>query len=408
MEAVTVSAIEKREERAPVMRPPIGLLISIGDITQSKGGRDIPTRIDHFRAKPGQLAQYAGAALKFDEVYGDEPKQIDDLFFLSNNIADVLDIRLRAWGTSGIRIAGQTNYATLPPEEWEQRAFAFDDEVVFFPIDASEVRKEDREAWDGEPIYDQLRGPDDPRIAKLSISVECTLSFCLPEVMGFGTVAQITTKGRRSMRNLHTSVVSQHTFFQGQLVGIPFRLSVRPARTRYFDREKRKYVATEFFELVLDTALTVAQMFERVRERREALGVPLDQRQIGPGTTAEAELLARAITAGGAEEEVHVRDEPTQGDRPTDDQLNRIAMLEQELGGASEPYLVGAFNVERADALTREQADQYEAGLQRLADAAAEDGGEPEIVEEPDEDESPFQIPDGATDPEPGDQGSLV
>lgn len=367
-----MAAVERA--RQPVTVPPTGLLLSIGDKTVSQSGKEIPTRIDHFRPKEGQLAQYLDEAARFVQVYGDQPRQLDDVMFLSNHVGDVLDIRLMAWGASGVRLRGDTNYATLPRDEWEQRAFAFDDSLVFYPLNADEVPKTRRDEWQGEPLLDRLKGPDDPRIGKYEINVEATLTFLLPRVMGVGKVAKITTKSRRSMRNLHTSLLDLHDFFRGNLIGPPFRLAVRRARTRRFDREKRAYVPTDFYELVLDTPLTVADVIDIVREHREALGGGLQQL-----AAAEAREFTRAMALPVAGETVQLRDEPeAEPDRPDDALLNRIAALETEVGAGASTTLKGVFGVDAATELSQADAERYEQILVRSLEAEPVDG---EVVE---------------------------
>lgn len=385
------SAIAKREQRPHVTIPPTGLLLSIGDITQSRGGRDIPTRIDHFRPKEGQLEQYADAAAKFADVYGPDPKELDDLFFLSNHIGDLLDIRLMAWGSSGIRLRGDTNYATLPRDEWEERAFAFDDGVTFYPLDVKEVRREIRDTWNGEPILDQLTGPADARIEKLQIHVECTLTFCLPKVMGFGTVAKITTKSRRSMRNLMSSLLDQSAFFNGQLIGIPFRLKVRPAKTRRFDSEKRAYVPVQFFELVLDTPFTVQEALEAVKERRLALGgSPLALPAADRAAESRAIEQMLELPAGSDDTATQqLRDEPAP-ETVDDARLNRIARLEEQAGADGvRAILVGVFGVESAEDLSPEDAERYEQVLDRTVSADVEHVANEDVSIE--DDVSPFE-----------------
>jgi len=263
-----------RRKSGGATRPPTGLLLSIGDKTLSAKGKEIPTRIDHFRAKEGQLEQYADAVVRFYEVYGEKPKCLDDLYFLSNDPASVLDIRLMAWGKSGPRIRGNTNYATLPRDEWQDAAFALTDEVTFYPLAADELPTKWQKGWKGQPITNQPITPDHAWIEKYDIHVEATLTFLLPKVMGVGTVAQITTKGKRSMRNLVSSVQDQQDFFQGHLSGPPFRLSVRPAKTTRFDEKKAAMVPVEFYELVLDSALTVQEVMELVQERQRVFAAP--------------------------------------------------------------------------------------------------------------------------------------
>lgn len=371
----TSKELVTQAQAASATKPPVGLLLSIGAPKPESGpGRPI----DWIRPKEGQLEQYAEAVARYHDVYGEQPKQLDDIFFLSNKIADVLDIRLMAWGASKARVRGETNFALLGKDDWQRAAYAFDDEVLFYPRSAREVPKELRDSWNGEPIRDRLTGPNDPRIETLGISVECTLTFCLPKVMGFGTVAQITTKGRRSTRNLVSSVWDQWTFFQQQLIAVPFRLTVRPARGDYFDAAKREYRATRFFELVLDTPFTVQEAIDAIRERRLAL----TSGQPGPGSP-EALQLTRALqlpvgeTAG--DEVVQLRDEPS-ASHLDDALLNRIAGLEQKVGVESANVtLRGVFGVDDARELSQEDAERYEQVLARAAESI-EDAGEPEII----------------------------
>jgi hypothetical protein len=393
-----MSAIERREQASSELairrpadtatRPPTGLLLSIGDKTLSRGGREIPTRIDHFRPKDGELDQYAAAAKKFAEIYGDEPKQLDDLYFLSNDPAAVLEIRLMAWGKSGMRIRGATNYAELPRDEWEKAAFAFDDTVTFFPLNADEVPAKFRDKWKGQPIAgSKLSGPDDPRVKKYEVNVEARLTFLLPKVMGIGTVAQITTKSKKSMRNLHSSVWDQFEFFQGNLVGPPFQLSVRPAKTSRFDDEKKAMVRVDFFELVLDSTLTVQEVMDIVKQRSEVLTSPAVQASLLRGS-AEARAFGQALQLPVASgEEQQLRDEP-EAELLDDALLNRIAALEEQLGGPGsvQVTLEGVFGVEVATALTPTAALQYEGMLQRAVEKLVEDGGEAEIVIDPADD----------------------
>lgn len=368
----------QQQGRGSATRPPTGLLLSIGDKTLSRNNKEIPTRIDYFRPKEGALEQYAPAVAKFFEVYGEKPKALDDVYFLSNEIVDVLEIRLMAWGSSGVRLRGDTNYAALPRDEWEEAAFAFDDSATFYPLSADEIPAKYRDRWKGQPLPNQqLTGPDDARVKKYEINVEATLTFLLPEVMGVGMVAQITTKSKRSMRNLHSSVYDQANFFQGHLAGPPFRLSVRPARTRRFDEKERKMVPVEFFELVLDSTLTVTQIYKHIGERRAALGMS-DQ-----ATEAAALRGALALPVATGETQ-QLREEPAaEADRPDDALLNRIAQLRTEVGEtAADVTLQGVFGVDHVTDLDSGGAVQYETILLRAASAVAEHVDDVVVVDE--------------------------
>lgn len=246
------------------LKPTVGLRLSIGEIVETvKNGKPVtyPRKLDHFRAKPGALGQYEDAAVKFDATYGPEPKQIDDFYFLSNAVGDVLDIRRMVWGTSGLRAMSKVNLAMYPPEEIRDRIDRWDDELITFPDDKPDVGS-----------Y-QLQGPDDPVIAKTKMKTYATLRGCLPRVTGMGLVTEITTTGRRSTDNLIASVVYAHGMLRGNLIGIPFRLTVRPARMRYWDQKENKRRTTEFYEIVLDTPLTMMELVDAVSQHAQ-LGTP--------------------------------------------------------------------------------------------------------------------------------------
>ena len=382
-----------RRKSSGATRPPTGLLLSIGDKTLSSKGKEIPTRIDHFRPKEGQLEQYAEAVEKFHEVYGVDPKRLDDLYFLSNDPAAVLDIRLMAWGKSGVRIRGNTNFAALGKDEWEDAAFSFVDDVTFYPMAADELPPAWREKWKGQPVPWKLDGPDHAWIKKYEINVEATLTFLLPKAMGIGTVAQITTKSKRSMRNLVSSVYDQSEFFQGNLVGPPFQLTVRPARTRRFDDTKGAMVPVDFYELVLDSTLTVQEVMELVQERQRVFAAPPVRAALLRGS-ADARAFTDALALPVASDETRqVRDEPA-AEGPDDALLNRIAGLEGQVGAESvRVTLTGVFGVESALDLDQGAAEQYESILARAVERIVEDAGEGEIVNNGDEIEWPGEAP---------------
>jgi hypothetical protein len=376
--------------KSSATRPPTGLLLSIG---AEKPQRGVGRPIDHFRPKEGQLEQYADAVAKFHEVYGIEPKRLDDLYFLSNDPASVFEIRLMGWGKSGPRIRGNTNYAELPRDEWQDAAFALTDDVTFYPIAADELPVKWREKWKGQPITNQPVTPDHAWIKKYDIHVEATLTFLLPKVMGVGTVAQITTKGKRSMRNLMSSVYDQYEFFQGNLVGPPFQLRVRPAKASYFDEEKQAMVPTHFFELVLDSTLTVQEVMELVQERQRVFAAPPVRAALLRGS-ADARAFTDALALPVASDETRqVRDEPA-AEGPDDALLNRIAQLEGQVGAESvRVTLTGVFGVESALDLDQGAAEQYEAILARAVERIVEDAGVGEIVGDEDGIEWPGEAP---------------
>ena len=354
------------------IRLPVGLLLSTGAPKPERGpGRPI----DHFRPKEGKVEQYSAAAAAFTEHYGAEPKTLDDLYFLSNEVPDALDIRLAAFSESGIRGIGQTNFATIMDEsEFEDRVFganAFTDDFLFFPKDVDEVRAELRENWEGEPIPGRIEGRDDVRIERLGIKIVATLEFCLPEIMGLGTVGRISTSSRNSIRNLYKGMWTEWHGFGYQLAGIPFRLSLRPKSTQRFDRDRKVngqkkpgMVATTVYELIIDTPHTVAQLREALEMHRQAFGAPSRAR-----LELEGRVLKDTLALPMAGEEERTREEAL-AETP-DPTLNRIATLEAEVDDAKaiSLMLLGAFGVESSAELSAEQAERYVAMLERAVPA---------------------------------------
>lgn len=383
-----------------MLRAPIGLLVATGALIPTKDGKSTrPAQLGHFRFKEGALEQYADAAVKANEVYGDEPTSLDDVYLLSNEIGEVLDIRVKAWGKSGLRIIGQTNFAALHPDEYAQRVDAWDDDIVYRPREAKEVPPRLRAAWNGEPIPGKLDGPDDPRIGKFEMRVEATFRFCLPQVFGMGPVALYATASKHNRDQLYKGLSDAAQWLQGNLIGIPFRFRIRPRKTSYFDAKERKYMPTQTFEVVFDTPWTMQQAIDAVREQREALGagggterlaLPAADSAFFNGTAARArDEQEEAILAAARElpqptdEDVRTRDEPSAIQSLDDAQLNRLANLAGKFEGDLSIYLRGAFAVDSLEDLTPDQAVQAEVALERLvyADTERVVDGEYEVPE---------------------------
>jgi hypothetical protein len=366
-------------QREVVIRPQVGLMLSIGEPPTDQ--RNYPKKLDHFRPKPGSENQYLDAVAKFDAAYPDEAdrKRID-IVFISNSLNDVLDIRLKAWGTSGLRAIGQTNYALCP-----EKMLAFDDTLIAFPEDRPDS------------VEYQLKGPGDPIISKVGLKLYGVLRFAIPAVTGLTTLAEISTTSKRTMNNWLAGVTQAQRLAGGQLAGLPFVLAVRPARTRFFDEKKKKRSTSTFYEVVLEAPHSIDEFMELVQTRREQMSVgrvempALEQasvdrdREIAPalwanGANGAAERVERAEAQ--VAETAQVRNEPAP-DRPDDARLNRIAQLEGEVGEtAAVAVLRGVFGVDAATELTEPDAERYEQMLRRNADAQAEDAGDGEIVEE--------------------------
>jgi hypothetical protein len=374
-----------------VLQLPIGLLVSTGAPKPERGpGRPL----DHFRFKPGDLDQYADAAAKANEVYGDKPKELDDILLLSNDLRELLDIRVKAYGKSGVRIIGKTNFATLPEDEYVERVDAWDDEILYFPRELKEVPARMRETWEGESIPSKLEGPEDPRIEKFQMRIEATFRFGLPRVLGLGKVALYSTGAKNNRDKLRKSLLFSHEAFRGNLIGVRFRLAIRPRKSSYYepstaDPSKRGWRPTQVYEVILDTPWTLQEAIDSLEQQREKLGSGQMLKELVAGGTGsaffaddaerqraetEAAIIASVSNLPTVDDrESHVREEPA-ATGPGEAVLNRIAALEKEAGPQARAFLRGVFGVDDASELAPEDAERYESGLREFV-------GDTEVVD---------------------------
>jgi hypothetical protein len=393
--------VEKRDAAPSLVRPQVGLMLSCGEAPTS--ARGYPKKLDYIRPKPGALGQFTENAERFTEVYGERPREID-IVFVSDRIADVLDVRPKVWGTGGLKAVGKDNLAALPGDEFEQAVRAYDWELTTFPDDSPE------------PGSYTVAGRDDKAVTKLNLKVYGTLRVSIPKVTGLMMLAEVSTTSLRTISNWHNAIELATRITGGVLVGIPFKLILRPARTRYFDKKEKKRRSSEFQEWTLESVHTLDELYEIAGKRRQAVTAGAPQAALPPvrhDNRDRDEELAQALWQRTAEErevveqlsgipspeaeDVKLRDEPNAEERPSDAQLNRLADLERRLGGEHEPFLVGAFGVDSAEKLTAAQASAYEQGLARLVEAGgpAEEG---EVVDAEAE-EFTFEVPESARKP---------
>jgi hypothetical protein len=243
-------------------------------------------------------------------------------------------------------------------------------------------------------VHGNLDGRNDPRVRKLDVKVVTSLEFCLPEIMGLGKVARISTSGRASTRNLYKALWAEWATFGGQLEGIPFRLVIRPRGTQRFVKEEKKYVQTTVYELVIDTPHTVAELMAALKQHRLAFGLP-DRDRLALEGRSFKQALGLPAPRDGEEE---TREEPV-AEVPSW-LLNKIAHLEAELPeDARKAMLLGVFGVGTSAELDPEQAERYWQMLEAALPAEAVEG---EIVSENGDheyDETPASSPAGTPEP---------
>ena len=175
-------APEQTTQRAGLgVRAKPGLVLTIGEKVP---GENHPRKLDHFRPKPGPYAN------RFTEVFGEAPTEIR-ICPPSNRFGDMLDIRWKAFAGGGprnptggyLKVLGRRNFAEL--------GMAGDVAAIHGP--------EECDGWNTDGTQGPLRitGPEDPAVAKFGMKVYTVLRFLVPDVLGLGAWAEISSTSAR-------------------------------------------------------------------------------------------------------------------------------------------------------------------------------------------------------------------
>lgn len=293
--------------------PETALQLSIGEAPTSDRG--YPTKLDWIRAKPGEDEQWRRAADAFNEAYGvtfdaggrpqSGPKAVP-IYFRSNSIPDILDVRYLGFGQGRLAARGTTNYAEHPELANEAET------LIVYPPDQPE------------PVERRISGPSDPyclggddgiptdKQGKPTIYKIATLYFGLADVGTFTAPCTLQTSSQKSLARIKEALLTMRA--TGTLTGWIMMLGVKPARGVYWDQKEGKRRRTKLF--VWDIAgpverrtveidgrpterwqqLTIPEIqgtIDRAHERRLLAGIPdegIRQSGIAPPARAPAEL----------------------------------------------------------------------------------------------------------------------
>ena len=361
---MTETVTRKRSPLGTRAKP--GLILSIGQ----KADKGHPVKLDYFRAKPGPFTD------RFAEVFGKQPKEIR-VCPPSNVFGDMIDIRWKAFAGGGpskpdggyLKALGRTNYAEV--------ALAGDRERM--------SGEETLDGWnqDGTKGEFKITGPDDPMVAKLKLKVTTTLRFLVPEVLGVGAWAEISTGSEQSTHSLYRTLAQIYRATQGQWFGLDLVLYLQEARSRPVVDGKQ--ITSKFWMIAVRSPYSVVEFIEQRRAIAEIQApAPLPaldhgaierEEELHPGLWETGEDRVRATVAQlpvGSRETVRTREEPSAVDRPDDALLNRIATLRAEVGlEAADTMLLGSFGCE-VEQMNAGEAAAYAAGLERIAEARVE------------------------------------
>lgn len=235
------------------------LKLSIGAKATAANGNEYPTKIDHFRVVPGEGVA-AAAGRKFTERYGENAKSID--IMLPPRLTDALTINYRAFAGGGsdeggvLRAIGRTNFAT------EDYAGGPDVLTVFH----QDARVEEVE----------ITGLDDLAAVELGVDLYTTFRFMIPDVLGWGSYAEIVTKGAESTDNLWESCHHIYELFGSKAtIAVRPKLVVRPSKARpaVTDRKtgETRRITSRIYVLALVVPETFDDMVARISESASLL-----------------------------------------------------------------------------------------------------------------------------------------
>jgi hypothetical protein len=315
-----VSALPDRQpgRKLGIRSKPI-LKLSIGE----KAEKGYPTKIDHFRVVPGEGVA-AAAGRKFTERYGDAPKSIEIL--LPPTLGKALTINYRAFAGGGsdeggvLRAIGETNFAH------EDYAGGPDTLTVFHQ--------------DGRVEHVEITGLDDPIAIELGVDLYTTFRFGIPTVLGYGSDAEIVTKGKESTDNLWQACHAIYGLFGSRAqIAVRPQLVVKPSKARPAVKVREtgeiRRITSRIYVLDLVIPESVDEMIGRLSERAAVLDAAG-----GPATVMYGSA-PRAITAGGTpnygEVEILDRDDSDGPEWPDDEPAASAADAgpQQPAGGMS-------------------------------------------------------------------------
>jgi hypothetical protein len=250
----------------PIIR--LGMGVKVEGSRQDGSTFTRPSKTDYFTVRGDERA-----AAKFTQVYGDKPKAVK--IMVPSSLGLALDISYRSFvgGQSedgGRPLAlGMTNFATLG--------------YVGGP-DVLRVWRQDGSYDEVETLgLDELGKPLDEIASDLGIEVHATLTFTVPDVLGWGSFAQVTSKGKKSADNLAFKLSQIYSAFGSKAPWAfdkdePPLLVLKPdtALTRFTDKDtgESKWGKTKIF--VLDIVIPEAfhDMADRLAEHQRSIGDP--------------------------------------------------------------------------------------------------------------------------------------
>lgn len=249
------------------------LRLAIGFRDPAKRGA--PTKVDHFIAKDGQEGEFARAAAKFRQVYGEKPKFCD--IRLMGSLDQSLDISYKAFrgggdpeGDGGVMIAkGHTNFAVSPWTGGPDLLTVWNQDGTVEQVETAGL-----DAITGAPL--------DELAKDLGLALYTTFRFGLPKVLGYGSFCEITSKGKTTTDQLWTKLQGWYGTFGDKTPWVMRPMMVvRPARARPVVTDRKtgesRRIKSRIWVLDLVIPETEDDMIERLRDFKQLTSDSVDQ-----------------------------------------------------------------------------------------------------------------------------------
>lgn len=270
---MSTDLVQQRPRQLGIKVKP-ALRLAIGYQGDRSKGEPAIVKLNHFRAKFGAENENQKAAIKFHEVYGPEPKAIS--VQLPASLEQALRIQYMAWGGGGdeggvLKAIGATNFAG-----------------------SSEMGGPDHlTIWDPDGTVREgveISGLGDQTAMELGLELYTTLRFGIPNVLGFGSWAEITSKGKETTDNLWYRL---HGLYEAFGARVPFAVSpllvVKPSTARPIIEKdgQRKRIKTKIFTLDIVVPENREEILERLTAFQSAMGTSPPSLAVEGGRVAE-------------------------------------------------------------------------------------------------------------------------
>jgi hypothetical protein len=254
-----------------------------------------PDKTDYFTVRGDERA-----VAKFRDVYGEKPKAVKIMVPSSLELA--LDISYRSF------IGGQDD-----PDGGRPLALGMTNFAPLGYVGGADVLRVWRQDGSYDEVetegLDELGKPLDEIAKDLGVEVHATFTFTIPEVLGWGSFAQVTSKGKKSADNLAFKLNEIYSAFGAKAPWAfdreePPLLTLKPdSALMRFEEEggKAKWGKTKIY--VLD--IVIPESFEDMRDRLAAhqASLPGGSPQAALYGPARGELVEGSATRTTAEDE---------------------------------------------------------------------------------------------------------